>query len=76
MKGGGQEELPHAQGQGQRLSARLRQRGNGREELPHIRGQGRPGGATLRPRPGMAAGRSYPMSEAKRGGGQKKLPRF
>ena len=34
--------------------------------LPQVRGQRRrPGGATLRLRPGAAAGRSYPMPEAK-----------
>ena len=35
--------------------------------------QERPRGATPRPRPGAAAGRSYPTPEA-RGGGQEELP--
>ena len=49
-------------------------RGGSWEELPRIRGQGRrPRGATLRPRPGEAAGRTYPMPEA-RGSGPEDLP--
>ena len=78
VRGGGQEELPHVQGQGLQLrgatmylksgvaaeSARLRQHRSGREELPPSRGQGQqPGGATSRPRPGAAARKSNPMSE-------------
>ena len=47
-------------------SARLQQYKSSREELPHNRGQGqRPGEATPRLRPGVAAGRTYPMPEAK-----------
>ena len=39
---------------------------NGQEQLPHVQGQGRrPRGATPHPRPGTAAGRSYPTSEVK-----------
>ena len=63
-KGGGQEELPHVRGQGQRprvpdcdgtgtaeRSYRASEvRGGSREELPH----------TPRPRPGGTGGRSYP----------------
>ena len=50
-------------------SARLRRYRNGREELPHIRGQGqRRGGATPRPRSGVAAERSYPVSEVRGSG--------
>ena len=63
---------------------------HGREELPQLRGQGWwQGGATPRPRPGAAAGRSYPMPlglrsgavaersnpmPKARGGGRKELP--
>ena len=49
-------------------------RGRGQEEQPYVRGQAqRSGGATPRPRPGAAAGRSYPMSQV-RGGGREDLP--
>ena len=49
-------------------------RGNGLEEPPRVRGQGRGlRGATPRPRPGAAAGRSYPTPEA-RGSGQEDQP--
>ena len=42
-------------------SARLRRRRSSPEELPHVRGSWWwPGSATLHPRPGVAAGRSYP----------------
>ena len=45
-----------------------------REELPRIRGQGRwLGGATPHPRPGVAAGRSYPTPEV-RGSGERSNP--
>ena len=99
-RGGGQEELPHAQGQGRwlgganphpRPGAEARRSFPtpevkiGWEELPHARSQGLPGGATSRsrlgrqlrgapprPRPGAAAGRSYPMPEV-RGGGREEL---
>ena len=53
VRGGGQEELPHVQGQGQKLGGPHAQgaaakrsyptsevRGSGREELRHARGQG------------------------------------
>ena len=43
-RGSGQEELPHVQGQGQRLGAATptsEVRGGGREELPRVQGQGR-----------------------------------
>ena len=47
VRGGGCEELPHAQGQG-----------SGQEELPHARGQGRrPRGATPHPRSGGCTGK-------------------
>ena len=43
-------------------------------EVTHARGQGQqPGGATATPRPGAAAGRSYPTSDV-RGGGREELP--
>ena len=63
-KGGGQEELPHVRGQGQRPRVpdcngtgtaersypASAVRGGGREEIPSVRGQGRwAGGATPRP---------------------------
>ena len=55
-------------------SAKRRRRSKGGEELRHVGGQGRrPRGATPRPRPGAAAGRSFPVSEA-RGGGREELP--
>ena len=57
VRGCGQEEPPHARGQG-----------GGREELPRIGGQGRPGGATPCPRSGIVAGRSHPAPEARGGG--------
>ena len=45
-----------------------------REELPRIRGQGQwLGGATPHPRPGVAAGRSYPTPEV-RGSGREEQP--
>ena len=61
LRGGGQEELPHFQGQGKRPRVpgcdsegtaernypTSEVRGSGREELPHVRGQGwQPRGAT------------------------------
>ena len=75
VRGGGQEELPHVQGQGLQLrgatmylrsgvaaeSARLRQHRSSREELPP------------HPRPGAAARRSYLTPEA-RGSGQEEQP--
>ena len=87
-KGGGQEELPHVRGQGQRPRVpgcdgtgmaeksypASKVRGGSREELPDTRGQGWwPGGATPCPRPGAAAERSYPASEV-RDGGREELP--
>ena len=49
-------------------------RGGGREELPYAQGQGRrPGGPTPYPRPGAAAGRSYPTPKD-RGGGWEDQP--
>ena len=75
QRGGGQEELPHVRGQGQRPrgathhprsgaaaeSARLRQCRSSREELPHVQGQGRqPGGATPWPRSGGCMGTGGP----------------
>ena len=69
------EELPHVQGQGQRLRVpgcngagtakrsypMSEVRGCSGEELPHVRGQGQwPRRATRCPRSGAAAGRSYP----------------
>ena len=74
-RGGGQEELPHVLGQGQRPrvpgcdGARMAKRsyptsevrGGGWEELLHVQGQGQwQGGATPCLRPGTAAERSYP----------------
>ena len=69
-------------------NARRRRRSKGRESLRHVGGQGRRlRGATPRPRPGAAAARSFPMSEAgvaagrsypaseARGGGREELPR-
>ena len=44
-------------------------------ECQAVMKQERPRGATLRLRPGMAAGRSYPASEAREGGGEE-LPRI
>ena len=66
LRGGGQEELPHVQGQGQRLRVpgcdsegtaernypTSEVRGSGREELSHVRGR-------------VAAERSYPMFKVK-----------
>ena len=87
-KDDGQEELPHARGQGQRpkvpgcdgagMAERSypasEVRGCSREEPPHVRGKGRwPRGATPRPRPGAAAERSHPAREA-RGGSQEEQP--
>ena len=49
-------------------------RDSGLEKLPHARSQGqRLRGATPHPRSGSAAGRSYPLPEA-RGGGQEEQP--
>ena len=60
-KGGGQEELPHVQGQGQR------------PRVPGCAGTGTAEKSYPSPRPGVAAGRSYPMPEA-RGGGRGDQP--
>ena len=66
VRGGSQEELPHA--------PMPEARGGGREELPYAQGQGRrPGGPTPYPRPGAAAGRSYPTPKD-RGGGWEDQP--
>ena len=69
-KGGAQEELPDAGGQGQRP----RVPGcDGREELPPIQGRGRGAAERSYPTPphqgpGAAARRSNPMPEARGGG--------
>ena len=77
-RGGGQKELPHVQGKGQRPRVPgcdgagtaersypvSEVRGGSREELPHVRGQGqRQRGPTPLLRPGAAAGRSNPTSK-------------
>ena len=67
----GREELPHVQGQGQKLGGpharraaakrsypTSKVRGGGREEIPHAPS----------PRPGVGSGRSYPMPKARDGG--------
>ena len=85
-KGGGQEELPHVRGHGQRPRVPgWDGAGTAREELPHVRGQGQwprvPGcdctGTTERSYPasevGGVAERSYPASEV-RGGGREDQP--
>ena len=79
-RGGGQEELPHVRGQGQRPRVpgcdgagtaersypTPKVRGGSWEELPCIRGQGWwSRGATLCPRPRAVSGRTYPMPEAR-----------
>ena len=90
-RGGSEEELPHIRGLGQRPrvpggdgAVRAGRSfpasavgGGGREELPLVRGQGRrPGGAAPRPRPGAAAGRSYPVrGQGRRLGGAAPYPR-
>ena len=60
-KGGGQEELLHVQGQGQR------------PRVPGCNGAGTAERSYPSPRSGMAAGRSYPTSEV-RGGSREELP--
>ena len=60
-RGGGQKELPHVQGKGQR------------PRVPGCDGAGTPRGATPCPRLGAAAEKSYPTSEA-RGSGREDLP--
>ena len=70
-RGGGQEELPHIRGQGQKPGDPY-PKGGSQEELPHVRGQGQ------RPRvPGCdgaaMAKRSYPTTEA-RGSGREDPP--
>ena len=62
-KGGGQEELPHVRGQGQRPRVPDCHGAGTREVLPHVRGRGG----------GGAAERRDPASEV-RGSGQEKLP--
>ena len=72
VRGGGQEEQPHARGQGQKPEGPHAQRAVAKRSYPtsEIRGSGQkcraataqewPRRATLSPRSGVAAGRSYP----------------
>ena len=60
-KGGGQEELPHVRGKGQR------------PRVPGCNGAGTAEKSYPSPRSGVVAGRSYPMYEV-RGGGREELP--
>ena len=60
-EGSGQEELPHS-----------KVRGSG-QECQAVTAQEQPRGATPRPRPGAAAGRSYPQPET-RGSGWEEQP--
>ena len=71
-KGGGQEELPYVQGQGQRPRV-PGCNSTGMVERSYRGQEGRPRGATPRPRSRGAAERSYPESEV-RGRGQEELP--
>ena len=70
VRGGGQDKLPHAGGQGtaKRSHHRPGVRSGSSEELPPARGQGpQPRGATTGPRSGAAAERSYHRPEVRSG---------
>ena len=78
-KGGGQEELPHVRGQGQRPRGDT-QRPRSGAATRGVTPRPRPGAAgrrsyptPLSPRPRAAAGRSNPTTEA-RGGGREDQP--
>ena len=87
VRGGGQVEPLHVQGQGRQGGENPRPRpgrlggetprvevgGGSREELPRIRGQGRPGDTTSGLKPGAVALSSHPAPEA-RGGGWEEPP--